>query len=406
MDRDVESGGERLAGDGWLRILAVFLRLGLTSFGGPVAHLGYFREALVVRRRWLDEKAFADLVALCQFLPGPASSQVGFALGLHRGGLAGGLAAWLGFTLPSAALMILFAFGLARLGDLGGYGWVGGLKAGAAAVVAHAVWKMAQNLCPDRKRATIALTAALVLVAAPSATTQLAVIVCGGLAGRLLCRARSEPPGAALRSPLSRLAAWWPLGAFLLLLGGLPVAVGVFDSQALRYFDAFFRSGALVFGGGHVVLPLLDSAVGAPGWVGGDAFLAGYGAAQALPGPLFAFSAYLGASVSAPPSGVAGGLLCLAAIYLPSLLLVAGVLPHWQALRARPAVQSALAGANAAVVGLLLAALYDPVFTTGIGGPGAMAVALAAFLLLQVWRRPAWLVVALCGVAGGVAGGL
>jgi chromate transporter len=382
-------------------IFAVFLRLGLTSFGGPIAHLGYYRTEFVARRRWLSEAAYADLVALCQLLPGPASTQVSFAVGLARGGLAGGLAAWLGFTLPSAVAMVLFAQGAAALTGPISAGMLHGLQVVAVAVVAQAVWSMARTLSPDRPRATIAIVATLIVTAAPTAIGQIAAIVAGAAAGAWLCR---EGPalGATerLSVPVPRALALAALALFALLLIGLPIAVAV--SPALAVVDAFYRAGALVFGGGHVVLPLLHASVVVPGWVGEEAFLSGYGAAQAVPGPLFTFAAYLGAIMTEPPAGWPGAALCLVAIFLPGLLLVLGVLPFWVWLGRAALMPASLRGVNAAVVGVLLGALYDPVWTKGIGGPADFALALVAFALLVVWKAPPWLVV-LVSAAGGAA---
>ncbi len=384
-------------------IFGVFLRLGLTSFGGPIAHLGYFRREFVERRRWLSEAAYADLVALGQLLPGPASSQVGFAVGLSRGGLAGGLAAWLGFTLPSAVAMVLFARGAAEWSGPLSRGVLHGLQVAAVAVVAQAVWSMARSLCPDRPRATIAVAATLIVTAAPTALGQLGAILAGSVAGAWCCR--GAPALAAperLSVPVPRAHALAALALFAILLVGLPIATAVSPVPALAVTDAFYRAGALVFGGGHVVLPLLHASVVEPGWVSEDAFLSGYGAAQAVPGPLFTFAAYLGAIMTAPPAGWPGAALSLVAIFLPGLLLVLGVLPFWTALGRMALMPAALRGVNAAVVGVLLGALYDPVWTKGIGGPADFALALVAFALLVIWQAPAWLVV-LVSAAGGAA---
>jgi len=384
-------------------VFRVFLRLGLTSFGGPVAHIGYYRAELVERRKWLDEHAFGDIVALCQFLPGPASSQTGFSIGILRAGLPGGFAAWLGFTLPSALAMILFGYGVTRFGDLSGAAWLHGLKIVAVAVVAQAVWGMARSLAPDKERATVAVGAAILALAAPTAWGQVGAIVAGGLIGwGLLADRAATRPGAPLAVHLPRA---WSLAAlllFFLLLFGLPLVAAAVPAQPIRLFDAFYRSGALVFGGGHVVLPLLQAEVVPPGWVSTDAFLAGYGAAQAVPGPLFTFSAYLGTVAGPAPNGWVGGLICLLAIFLPSFLLLIGALPFWDALRRRASVQSALLGVNAAVVGLLLAALYRPVWTSAIFGPADFALGILAFLLLALWVVPPWLVVLLGALAASV----
>jgi chromate transporter len=383
-------------------VFRAFLKLGLTSFGGPVAHLGYFRNELVRRRGWVDETTYADLVALCQFLPGPASSQVGFALGLIRGeGLRGGLAAWAGFTLPSALLLLAFASGAGSLRGPLGAGFLHGLKLVAVAVVAQAVWGMARSLASDRTRATIALGAVLLVVFAGGSAGQIGAIALGALAGLALCRGTLETPEGHLRVPLSRRAGLLALALFAAALVLLPVAVAGTGTQALARFDAFYRSGALVFGGGHVVLPLLREAVVAPGWVSESQFLAGYGAAQAVPGPLFTFAAYLGAVMRPAPSGVLGAALALVGIFLPGLLLLCGTLPFWDALRTRPLAQAAMRGTNAAVVGILGAALYDPVWTSAIGSPRDFALALLGFVLLVAWKVPPWVVVALLA-AGGV----
>jgi chromate transporter len=393
---------ERRGGVG--EVFAVFLRLGLTSFGGPVAHLGYFHEEFVVRRRWLDEKSYVDLVALCQFLPGPASSQVGIAVGLSRAGYPGALAAWLGFTLPSAVAMVAFAYGVSVLGDAAGSGWLHGLKVAAVAVVAQAVLGMARALAPDRERATLAVAAAAIVLAFPSAAGQIGAILLGAIAGITLLNGDATTGHASLPLAVSRSVAIGALVVFFVLLIGLPLASSVVQSQSLALFDAFYRAGSLVFGGGHVVLPLLQAEVVPRGWVSNDAFLAGYGAAQAVPGPLFTFAAYLGAVMGPPPNGWAGALLCLVAVFLPSFLLVIGALPFWEELRSRPAAQAALKGVNAAVVGLLLAALYHPVWTAGITRAADFALAAAAFLLLFMWKTPPWLVVILCAVGGAMIG--
>lgn len=380
-------------------VFAVFLRLGLTSFGGPIAHLGYYRTEFVERRRWLSEAAYADLVALCQLLPGPASSQVSFAVGLGRGGLPGGVAAWLGFTLPSAVAMVLFARGAAALTGPLSAGMLHGLQVAAVAVVAQAVWSMAVSLCPDRPRAGVAVAATLIVTAAPTAVGQIAAILAGAAAGAWLCR---EGPALAastrLAIPVPRRLALAALVLFGVLLVGLPIAAAVWPEPALARTAAFYRAGALVFGGGHVVLPLLHASVVEPGWVSEAEFLSGYGAAQAVPGPLFTFAAYLGAIMM----GWLGAGLCLVAIFLPGLLLVLGVLPFWARIGRGALTRAALRGVNAAVVGVLLGALYDPVWTKGIGGPGDFALALVVFVLLTIWKTPSWLAV-LISAAGGAA---
>lgn len=383
------------AGGAWRDVFPVFLRLGLTSFGGPVAHLGYFRSEFVDKRRWLDEAAYSDILALCQFLPGPASSQVGMSLGLMRAGLWGAFAAWLGFTAPSAILMILFGYGVAALRDVAGSAWLHGLQIVAVAVVAQAVLAMARVLCPDLARIALALAAAALMLFVPTALAQIGVIALGGLIGWLLLpSARRDDAVTQMRlGPSSSVA----LVLFFALLAALPVLAYLTDNHVVALLDRFYRAGALVFGGGHVVLPLLQAAVVPPGWVGNDDFLSGYGAAQAVPGPLFTFSAYLGTVMKLPPSGWQGGVLCLVAVFLPSYLLVVGALPLWSRLRGAAWAQSALAGINAAVVGLLLAALYNPVWTSAIFSLTDFIVALAAFTALLL-RTPPWLVV----IAGAV----
>ena len=390
-----------------VEVLVVFLKLGMTSFGGPIAHIGYFRREFVERRRWLDDKAFTDLVGLCQFLPGPASSQTGFSIGWLRAGWAGGLAAWCGFTLPSVLLMLAFAVIAPNLAGPAGAGVIHGLKLVALAVVAQAVWDMARRLCPDRRRAAIALAALALLSILTTAFAQLIVIAAGALLGLALCRANtSETAPAAMpyaaQFHVSRAAGIAALIAFCVLLAGLPVSGASVAAQGVRVFEAFYRSGALVFGGGHVVLPLLQRETVATGWVAPGDFLAGYGAAQAVPGPLFTFAAFLGWVMTEPPRHWSGALLATAGIFLPGLLLVIAALPWWQALRARPAMASALAGINAAVVGLLAAALYSPVWTSAVQSSADFAIAVIGFVLLTRWRTPPLIVVAFC-IAAGIA---
>lgn len=397
---DSTSSREKLGAGG---IFLVFLRLGLTSFGGPVAHLGYFREEFVARRRLLQEATYADLVALCQFLPGPASSQVGMSIGLSQAGLRGGLAAWAGFTLPSALAMILFAYGLTSL-DAAAIesGWLHGLKVMAVAVVAQALWGMARSLCPDRTRATLAIAAAVLVLSWPTSFGQLLAIIGGGVFGWQVLDLGSPGEHEPMDLPLGRKTALVSLTIFFALLALLPLLARV-GGHALALFASFYQAGALVFGGGHVVLPLLQAEVVNPGWISRDLFLAGYGAAQAVPGPLFTFSAFLGAAMPGVSAGWVGGLLCLAAIFTPSFLLLAGTLPLWSWLRRRSGIRSALAGVNAAVVGLLLAAFYDPVWTSGIRSAGDFILALSAFGLLVLWKAPPWLVVGLTGLGGAIA---
>jgi chromate transporter len=395
------AGGEPRKGSP-LEVFRVFLKLGLSSFGGPIAHLGYFRDEFVVSRRWLSEPTFVDLVALCQFLPGPASSQTGFAIGLVRAGYGGALAAWAGFTLPSAILMVLFAFGAGALSGPVGAGLLHGLKLVAVAIVAQAVWGMARSLCPDRERASIATVCALIILWSTFSLAQIGAIVLGGLLGLWLCRQAPPPTEGHIAIPVSRRTGFAALTAYAVLLVGLPLAQRLSGSPALALFDAFYRSGALVFGGGHVVLPLLREAFVTPGWIGDDAFLAGYGAAQAVPGPLFTFAAYLGALVGPAPHGVAGAALGLVAIFLPGILILLGALPFWDGLRRRVAAQAAMCGVNAAVVGILGAALYSPLWTSAVKGPADFALALVGFILLTVWRLPP-LAVVILGALGGVA---
>lgn len=394
------SGHGAATSGGLPEIAAAFLKLGCISFGGPVAHLGYLRNEFVVKRRWLTDDAYGDLVALCQFLPGPASSQAVFALGMQRGGLAGALLASVCFTLPSAVLMILFAYGVARVGDLGDAGWLHGLKLAAVAVVAQAVWGMGRKLCPDRARITLALATAAGVLLAPGAWGQVAAIGIGACAGWWLYRGEvtaTEPPTTDTRG---RLWAATALVGFGVLLVVLPAAATATGWKGLEIFDGFYRAGSLVFGGGHVVLPLLRAEVVPVGWVSDDVFLAGYGAAQAVPGPLFTFAGYLGAAIDGGPRAWLGGAWALLAIFLPAWLLIGGALPFWNRLRGRAWAQAALRGANAAVVGVLLAALYDPVCREGIRGPLDVVAALVAFAALEFWRAPAWAVVAAMAAVG------
>jgi chromate transporter len=385
-----------------LEVFSIFLRLGLTCFGGPIAHIGYFRDEFVVRRKWLDEQAYADLVALCQFLPGPASSKVGFSIGLMRAGYLGALAAWTGFTLPSAIALVLFAYGASALGGPVGTGLVHGLKLVAVAIVAQAVWGMARSLCPDKERASIACVAALLLLFSTSSLAQIGAIVLGGIAGLLLCRAEQNNGAGHIAMPVSRTAGLVALAAFCILLAGLPVLARLAPSSGIALFEAFYRSGALVFGGGHVVLPLLREAVVAPGWVSDDVFLTGYGAAQAVPGPLFTFAAYLGVVVKGSLYGIAGAIIALVGIFLPGMLILLAALPFWDNFRKRLAAQAMMRGVNAAVVGILGAALYNPVWTSAVFSPRDFAVALAGFLLLTVWKLAPWIVVVLLAATGAI----
>ena len=382
-------------------VFAAFLKLGLTAFGGPIAHLGYFRAEFVDRREWLSEVAYADLVALCQFLPGPASSQVGFAIGLQRAGALGALAAWCAFTLPSAALMTAFAFGAAHLQGALAQGLIHGLKLVAVAVVAQAVLGMALSLTPDAKRAAIAAAATVLATMAATTLGQIGAIAVGAVAGLVVCRESRADASPVRLPPVPRTIGLGALGLFLLLLLGVPLLEAATRSPTLARFDAFYRSGALVFGGGHVVLPLLQGAIVDKGWVDQGPFLAGYGAAQAIPGPLFTFAAYLGAAARPPPNGLTGAALGLGAIFLPGLLALVAALPFWSALRSRPTARAAMQGANAAVVGILAAALYSPVWTSAVLGRADFAAVLAGFVLLVALRTPP-LVVVLSGALFGI----
>lgn len=402
MSADKTAVATKSHGGSAIEVFRVFLGLGLTSFGGPVAHLGYFREAFVVRHKWISDRAYADLVALCQFLPGPASSQVGMAIGLMRAGYLGLLAAWIAFTLPSAIVLVAFAYGAGTLEAAAGTGWIQGLKAAAVAVVAHAVLGMAGSLTPDKERASIAVLGMIGAMLIPFAIGQVLVILIGGLIGLAWLRPAVGPAeeDEALAVTVSRRTGYLFLIAFFVLLALLPLLAAASGDGTLRLIDGFYRAGSLVFGGGHVVLPLLQAEVVETGLVNRETFLAGYGAAQAVPGPLFTFAAYIGAVTQTPPSGVVGASIALVAIFVPSALLIIGGLPFWDRLRSAPLAQRALAGVNAAVVGLLAAALYDPVFTEGITSPIAMAIAAASFVALAGWKMPAWAVVIAAGVVG------
>lgn len=384
-----------------LEVLWVAFRLGLTCFGGPIAHLGYFRTEYVEKKRWIDEESYTDLIALCQFLPGAASSKLGMSIGILRAGLRGGLAAWLGFTLPSAIALATVAIALRNVSsstiDL-----LHGLKVVAVAVVAQAVWGMAKRFAPDASRATIAIGAAAAALLLPTAISQIAVIAAAALIGWRFLRSESATTSPGLSVPIPR---WLAIASWIVLFGllaGLPVARGLIHVHALAIFDSFYRSGALVFGGGHVVLPLLRSEVVPPHWIGQSQFLAGYGLTQAVPGPLFTFSSYLGAAMSPAPNGFLGAAIALVAIFLPSMLLTLGGLPFWSVLRTRPAAQAALRGVSAAVVGILLAALYNPVWTSAVVRPADFVLALCAFGLLVVWKLPPWVVVVVTGLGGAL----
>lgn len=385
-----------------VEVLRAFALLGVTSFGGPIAHLGYFREAFVVRRQWLRDDEYADLVALCQVLPGPTSSQVGFALGLRRAGILGALTAFLAFTLPSAAVMVAAAYGAAVLaGPIAG-GAIHGLEIVAVAVVAVAVWGMAKTLAPDARRAGIAAVAAAVVLIAPGALAQLVAIGVGAAAGALLCRRVGAPLPTGPVVRISTRVGVACLAAFAAVMIAAPVFAAATGAGGFRLFDAFSRAGALVFGGGHVVLPLLEGSVVQQGWVPASDFLAGYGLAQAVPGPLFTFAGYLGALSDVGPGGVAGAVIALVAIFLPGFLLLIGAMPFWAVLRARPWTAALLHGIGAAVVGILAAALFTPLATTALTTPGSFALALVCGVLLTAFRMPPWAVV-LIGAAGGIA---
>lgn len=384
-DRESQSAAE---------VLRAFLKMGLISFGGPVAHIGYFREEFVIRRRWLDDATYTDLVALCQFLPGPASSKVGFLIGLRRAGYLGALAAWAGFTIPSAVALVIFAYGAHTLSGPVGLGFLHGLKLVAVAIVAQAVFGMARTLCPDWQRAFIATLVALVVLKSSAPVAQVGAILTGGIAGLIICRSSAQVPAAPMMNRVSRRVGIASLATFFILLMALPLLRGPSFGPGVSLFEAFYRSGALVFGGGHVVLPLLRGAFVTPGWVSDSTFLAGYGAAQAVPGPLFSFAAYLGTVVTPSPHGVFGAAMGLFAIFLPGMLILLGTLPFWEILRSRPEAQAAMRGINAAVVGLLGAALYDPLWTGSVNTAGDFGVALCGFLMLTVWRaRPLWVVI-------------
>lgn len=378
-------------------IFFVFLKLGLTSFGGPVAHLGIFHDEFVTKKRWINEHAYADLVLLCQFLPGPASSQVGIALGYSKRGLLGAVAAWLGFTLPSAVLLVLFGLGIANLNGTVGSGWLHGLKVSAVAIVAHAVWSMAVKLCPDWRRASVAVASTVVCILVPAATTQIFAILVAGLVGKFFLKEKNTLAHMPIHAGTRRLG-FFSLVLFFAILFAAPIVAKNVYLYPIQLFDSFYRVGSLVFGGGHVVLPLLQAEVVPSGWVSKDLFMAGYGAAQAIPGPLFSFSAYLGSVSNNLPNGWIGAFIALTAVFLPSFLLVIGVLPYWEALRRITGIRSAMLGINAAVVGLLLAAFYDPVWKSAIFSPKDLVIAVSAFALLQFLRFPSWGVVFLCAI--------
>lgn len=385
---------------GAVEVFLAFLKLGLTSFGGPIAHLGYIHGEFVARRKWLNDAVYADLVALCQLLPGPASSQVGIAIGLSRAGYLGAIAAWLGFTLPSAIILILVALSASHLDGPYVHGLVHGLKIAAVAVIAQAIWVMGSQLSPDKQRATLAIFGAVISSLLSPQLGQIVAIVLGAFIGWALFRKTHEWPHESLTVKVSRKAGAGFLICFTLLLLGLPLLVVLTESQVLAVCESFFRTGSLVFGGGHVALPLLQAAFVAPGWVDAGAFMAGYGATQAVPGPLFSFAGYLGAISTVPPSGLPGAALGLFTIFLPSFLIVIGLLPFWEYIRKVHAIRSALLGINAAVVGLLLAAFYQFVWSTVVVSVSDFNLALVCFLLLAFWKAPSWSIVALSAICG------
>ncbi|MUG66613.1 chromate efflux transporter [Paenibacillus campinasensis] len=374
------------------------LKLGLTSFGGPIAHLGYFHQTYVKKKRWMDEEGYADLVALSQFLPGPASSQVGIGVGLTRAGMWGAIAAWLGFTLPSVVVLMIFA-GLMHTFDPGAAGWIQGLKIVAVAVVAQAVLGMAGKLATGPVRAGIAFLVMAIVLLWQSPLAQVITIAAAGLAGLWLFRKEQAKEGKPdLPAIISRRTAIFCLGLFAVLLVGLPIVSGMTNNEWIAIVDSFYRAGSLVFGGGHVVLPLLESETLANGWLSREEFLTGYGATQAVPGPLFTFAAYLGMMIN----GIAGGIVATLAIFLPGFLLIVGALPFWNGMRRNAKLQGMLTGMNAAVVGILFAALYHPIWTSSILSPVEFVIGAGLFGMLMFWKCPPWLVV----LAGAVAGQL
>ncbi|QDK40913.1 chromate transporter [Bacteriovorax stolpii] len=376
-----------------LEIFLTFLRLGLTAFGGPIAHLSYFHEEFVKKKKWLDEHSYADLVALCQFLPGPASSQVGMAIGLNRSGLLGALAAWLGFTLPSAVLLIMFGLGMTYFNLQSHHNILHGLKIVAVSVVAHAIYGMWRKLCPDMGRSLIAIVSCLVLIFIKATLAPVIVLIVAGGIGAFFFKTTFVLPHTPTVRELNRKLGVCCLIIFFSLLVLLPLLRSVYPMHSLELFDSFFRAGSLVFGGGHVVLPLLQNEVVTPGWISKDLFMAGYGLAQAIPGPLFAFTAYLGAVSELTPNGWTGGLLCLISAFLPSFLLIAGALPFWEKLRTFSHIRQSMLGINASVVGLLLAAFFHPVWTSAIFNLRDFLVALVGFILLEKWKVSSWCVV-------------
>lgn len=382
-----------------LHLFVIFLRLGLTSFGGPVAHFGYFRAEFVDKRKWFTVHSYTDIIALCQLLPGPASSQLAIAIGLSRARYIGAIVAWFGFTMPSAILLVLFAYGLNIFGDVSA-GWIQGLKIVAVAVVAQAVWIMWNVLCPTRLHSTFSIIGALIVLFYPTALGQVLAIIGGGVLGCIFLKNHVKLPHEAIPVHISKIVATVALIIFCGLLFLLPIFTQLTDNQAFYLFESFFRTGSLVFGGGHVVLPLLQSVVVPTGMVSNSVFLAGYGAAQAIPGPLFSFSAFLGAISNIQPNGVNGAAICLFSIYLPSFLLIIGLFPFWENLRKYEIMKGAMTGVNTSVVGLVLAALYSPVWTSTVHTITDFSMVLAAYLLLSFWKMTPWLVVILGALVG------
>lgn len=378
-----------------LEILGTSLKLGLTSFGGPVAHLGYFKNEYIDKRKWLDDKTYADIIAICQFLPGPASSQVGIAIGMLRGGFLGGVISWFGFTIPSVAVLILFALFYQSFA-LGDATWIASLKVVAVAVVAHAVLGLGKKLTPDRPRIAIAIAAALIMLLFPSAIVQISIIIAAAILGFFMFSKQVETKVQPFSVSITKKQGVISLSVLAILLVGLPILSQTISNSYLSIFDTFFRVGSIVFGGGHVVLPLLEQEVVPNGLLTSGEFLAGYGMAQAVPGPLFTFASYLGTMIS----GITGGIIATAAMFLPSFLLIVGALPFLNELRKRSSFQGILTGVNASVVGILLAAFYDPVFTSSIANGGHFGLAVILFALLHFWKTPAWLIVIIGVVLG------
>jgi chromate transporter len=383
-------------------VFKVFLRLGLTSFGGPIAHLSYFHDEFVLKRKWIDEHNYAELVALCQFLPGPSSSQVGIALGLLRAGIFGAIGAWIGFTLPSALILLLFALVIKNYGSYLNIGWLHGLKIAAVAIVAQAIFRMGATLCPDKQRATIAVLSSVIAISIPSVFAQIGIILIAGVIGWIFLKDAITLPHTPNKININKKIAGISLIIFFLILFLMPLLSIYINNDSLKLFDSFYRVGSLVFGGGHVVLPLLQSEVVVNGWVSNDEFMAGYGAAQALPGPLFSFAAYLGAISKVGPSSLISSFLCLIGVFLPSFLLIIGIVPFWENFRKYIHLKNAILGINAAVVGLLLSAFYNPVWSNAVHSTKDFSLAIFTFLLLVFWKIPSWVVVILCAIISGL----